>query len=140
MAGINQPIVWQNNKNDSQGTSTITAYLCGVAGNFATSATTLNLSGFSITAGQGALGYDNFSVGDEITVGGGTTHYEITAMTNLSADATTGDWSSGTITISPVLENLGAVKVGKSVVKEDSYKGNQGSAENHLRLRRLGYI
>ena len=139
MAGINQPVVWQNNSNDTQGTSTITAYLCGVAGNFATSATTLNLSGFSITAGQGALGYDNFSVGDEVTIGGGTTHYEITAMTNLSAGSDS-NWSSGNITISPGLENLGAVKVGKSVVKEDSYKGNQGSAENHLRLRNLGHI
>ena len=43
-----------------------------------------------------------------------------------------------TLVISPTLEaqadNNGVL------TKEDSYKGNQGSAENHLRLRNMGII
>jgi len=131
-------VQWTNNKNDGQAASTITSYLCGVAGNFAVSSSSLNLSGFGTTIGQGGLGYKNWAVGHEFTIEGDGTLYSITAMSNLSADSSTGDWSYGTATISPVLSAPG--RVGAAITKEDSYKGNQGSAENHLRLRRLGYI
>tara|TARA_R100000808_G_C2155447_1_gene167991 strand:- start:14639 stop:15040 length:402 start_codon:yes stop_codon:yes gene_type:complete len=131
-------VIWNNNKNDGQSASTITSYLCGVAGNFAASASTLNLSGFGTAILEGSKGYNNWAVGHEFTIEGDGTLYSITAMSNLSADSTTGDWSAGTITISPVLS--GAARVGAAITKEDSYKGNQGSAENHIRLRRLGYI
>jgi hypothetical protein len=131
-------VQWTNNKNDGQATATITSYLCGAAGNSVTSAATLNLSGFDTTIGQGGKGYNNWAVGHEFTIAGDTTLYSITTVSNLSADSTTGDWSYGTIGISPVL--AAGAGVGTAITKEDSYKGNQGSAENHLRLRRLGYI
>ena len=119
------PVQWTNNFNDTQSTDVITAAVAGSTGG---STGTSTLSAHSVTTGQWAVG-DEFTIDDNSD----TTLYSITSIT---MEETGRD--SASIGHSPVLAVTAAAA--KVILKEDSYKGNHRSAENHLRLRNMGII
>tara|TARA_R110000824_G_scaffold44622_2_gene129699 strand:+ start:2096 stop:2497 length:402 start_codon:yes stop_codon:yes gene_type:complete len=129
---------WTNNFNDTlQGTDVITA---GLSGDHIDNSTTVKLSSFELTDGDG-VGHPNWVVGDSFYVtGSASTLYEITAITQSTgrtyATDTTGEESN--ITITPGFDQH--LSAGNVIYKEGGYKGNQGSAKNHVRLRNQGLI
>ncbi len=120
------PVQWTNNFNDAQTTATIQM---DVKGGSQTGAT-LVVDGFVET--DPIDGSVNWKVGDEFTIAGLSKLYTITSIVE---DEGNSDWDIG---VSPNLE--GSPSNNAACLKEDSYKGNQGSAENHLRLRNMGLI
>jgi hypothetical protein len=77
-------------------------------------------------------GRSNWKVGDKFTVTNDSTNtlHEITVIPFAGA--------AGNITITPGLAEIALDD--EVCTKEDSYKGNQGSAAEHLRLRNQGQI
>ena len=126
---------WTNNFNDNQTTDTIQFT---VAGNHSSAATVL--SGHSVAEfDSDGTPSQNWRVGDEFHIGTATTLYSI-----VSARFIPGN-TNGQFIITPGL--VGAKSNGAKATKEgvvsdddDGYRGNQGSAENHLRLRNMGLI
>ena len=126
------PVNWTNNFNDAQTTATVTCVIDQA--DAAEDDTTIHVDAFVLEDSDG-VGYDNWSVGDEIRIEDNTGLYTITSIgTVAGTDVDLG--------ISPGLN--ADVPNDKTVYKEGptevGYKGNQGSAENHLRLRNLGII
>tara|TARA_Y100000310_G_scaffold324013_1_gene385268 strand:+ start:345 stop:737 length:393 start_codon:yes stop_codon:yes gene_type:complete len=124
---------WTNNVNDTQTDATI-QFLINNVSHEGAGQTDITVDEFVQT--DPIDGSVNWKVGDEFTIAGNAQVYTITVI------GFTG--SGGDLTI----ERKGGVAGGlaaqanNNVVcsKEDSYKGNQGSAENHLRLRNMGII
>jgi hypothetical protein len=125
------PVNWTNNFNDNQTTATVT---CVIDGAGSEDDVTIHVDAFVLADSDG-VGRDNWSVGDEIKIEDNTGLYTITSIgTVAGTDVDLG--------ISPGLND--DVPDDKVVYKEGplevGYKGNQGSAENHLRLRNMGLI
>jgi hypothetical protein len=128
-------VQWTNNFNDDLQSDTVITAI--VDGNQA-SGTALKVDNLTLTDHDGGA---NWRAGDEFTLKNSNDDdhaavlYSITA---LSAMGMAGVNKEYTLTISPTLaaqaDNNGVI------TKEDSYKGNHGSAENHLRLRNMGLI
>lgn len=119
---------WTNNPNDGQSTDIATA---GLSGTHTGSTTTLFLSSFELTDGDG-VGHANWKVGDSLTVtGSASTLYGITAIAGHGSD-------EAVVTIDTGL--VETIISGVVINKEGSYAGNQGSAANHVRLRNQGQI
>jgi hypothetical protein len=128
------PVNWINNSNDDlQSTTVITAKVDGEQ----TSGTTLNVDNFTQYDSDGGL---NWRAGDEFTITNVAADdddqlYSIVSITAGSGSGTAKNWAWViTPTLGETADDNG------TVTKEDSYKGNHGSAENHLRLRSLGII
>lgn len=131
-----EAIIWNNNFNDEQSADTITGTVAGTHG------TGMNtLSAHSIQqydANSRDVGRAQWAIGDQFTVQNDSTNtlYEVTSAgwdpegSGASTNAVFG------ITPGPAE----AFSNGDTITKEDSYKGNQGSAENHLRKRNMGLI
>ena len=125
---------WTNNFNDNQAIATV-QFL--VKGDSQTGAT-LTVDEFVET--DPIDGSVNWKVGDEFEIVGLAKLYTITSITE---DSGNSDWDIG---VSPNLESSPANNAkcskegGASDDSEDAYAGNQGSAENHLRLRNMGLI
>lgn len=117
-------VEWTNNFNDTQTTDIITAVVTADT----SSGTSLPVEDFDVTDSNGNT---NWRVGDEFTIENDNTLYSIVAIGTITAGV-------GTLTISPTLQ--ATANDGELITKEDSYKGNHGSAEEHLRKRNLGLI
>ena len=129
------PVQWTNNSNDDlQSTTVITATVkVAVAAGLAT----LNVDNFTQYDSDGGL---NWRAGDEFTITNvadddDATLYSIVSITAGSGSGTAKEWA---LVITPDLNFIADNNA--TLTKEDSYKGNQGSAENHLRLRNQGQI
>ena len=129
------PTECTNNFNDDlNSTTVITAKVKGNQG----SGTDLVVDNFTQydVAGNPSL---NWAVGDEFTITNDpdddATLYSITALSAMGLAGVNQEW---TITHTPTLAKQADNNA--TVTKEDSYKGNQRSAENHLRLRNQGQI
>ena len=124
---------WTTNFNDLQATATI-QFRINNGSNEAIGQTVITVDEFVQT--DPIDGSVNWKVGDEFTVAGNAQVYTIT---NIGFAGTGGDLT---------IEREGGAAGGLIAeaaddvlcTKESSYKGNQGSAENHLRLRRQGQI
>ncbi len=127
---------WTNNFNDGQSTDTITA---NTSGAFAYNSTAMLVSSFAKDDSDG-VGRANWKVDDTFFLpGSASTLYTISAIPSASP------YQRKDLSMLVLLNTFtpGIVEaVGKGVVitKEDSYKGNQGSAARHLRLRNQGLI
>lgn len=122
---------WTNNFNDVQAVGTIQFKIDGEE---AQGQTTISVDHFVET--DPIDGSVNWKVGDEFTIAGDTTLYSIVSIT---AGSGTGDAKNFDLVITPATV-LDPTPNNTDCTKEDSYKGNQGSAENHLRLRNMGII
>ena len=122
---------WTNNFNDVQSTATITFKIDGEE---AQGQTTISVDFFVLT--DPLDGSVNWKAGDEFTIAGDTTLYSIVSIT---AGSGTGDDQNFDLVITPATV-LDPTPNNTVCTKEDSYKGYQGSAENHLRLRNQGQI
>jgi hypothetical protein len=133
------PVNWTNNFNDTQSDTVITAKVkVNHAIGEGTVANPLDVDNLTRLDHDGGL---NWRAGDEFTITNVTDDDDATLYSITSITAGDTDYDADTVyslVISPVLafqaDNNG------TLTKEDSYKGNQGSAENHLRLRNLGHI
>lgn len=129
-------VEWTNNFNDEQSADVIGGT---VAGSHSLGAS--SLSAHSFNEADAAFGKNqvggraNWAVGDEFTIAGTSTVYSITSLT---LDDDSLGLGNATIGISPTLDEN--KDNGDAITKEDSYKGNHGSAENHLRLRNQGIV
>ena len=134
-----EAIIWNNNFNDEQSADTITGTVAGTHG------TGMNtLSAHSIQqydANSRDVGRAQWAIGDQFTVENDSTNtlYEVTSAgwdpEGVGSGAALTNAVFG-ITPSPAE----AFSNGDTITKEDSYKGTQGSAENHLRKRNMGLI
>ena len=124
------PVNWTNNSNDGQSADIIT-FLINNGSDEAIGQTVITVDDFDQTDTDG-VGHPNWKVGDKFTITNDSTNtlHEITAIGFTGA--------GGDITITPAL--VEAAVDDEVCTKEDSYKGNQGSAERHLRLRNQGII
>ena len=127
---------WTNNFNDGQSTDTITA---NTSGAFAYNSTAMLVSSLAKDDSDG-VGRANWKVDDTFFLpGSASTLYTISAITYASTYATLcAAQQPARITFTPGI--VEAVGKGVVITKEDSYKGNQGSAARHLRLRNQGLI
>lgn len=123
-------IEWTNNFNDEQSTDVIT-FTINNASNEAAGQTVITVDSFNQTDSDGN-GHANWKVGDKFTVTNDSTN-TLHEITNIGFSGSGGD-----ITITPALAEEAVDD--EVCTKEDSYKGNQGSAERHLRLRNQGQI
>ena len=129
------PVNWTNNFNDNQVAATIQFKVNGAAQN---ATTTLAVDEFVQT--DPIDGSVNWKVGDEFEIAGVTDQlYTIEAIGFAGA--------AGNLTISPATKASGPAdnalcskEGGSASDSADGYAGNQGSAENHLRLRNMGII
>ena len=130
MASVN----WNNNFNDNQAAGIIGAT---VAGSHSAAVATLSAHSADEYDAEwaGDVGHKNWRVGDQFTVAGTTTVYTLTGLTLDDDGLGKGNASFG---FTPPLDE--GKDDGDAITKEDSYKGNQGSVQNHIRLRNLGYI
>lgn len=120
---------WTNNFNDSQSDDTIQA---GLSAALTYNATTARLSSFAKYDSDGN-GSENWKVNDTFFFpNSATTLHTIESIVRTSSD------SEGVITFTPGVK--AAVGLGVLITKEDSYKGNHGSAAEHLRKRNQGSI
>ena len=121
-------IQWTNNSNDTQSTDSVQAVLSGY---HAASVSVITVASVADAGSERA----HWANGHEFNIAGDSTLYSITSAGKL-ADLM-ASW-----VVSPVLALSAAT--GTVVSKEGGgsvgYKGNQGSAENHLRLRNQGQI
>ena len=123
-------IQWTNNFNDEQTTDVIT-FAINNGSDEAAGQTVITVDSFNQTDSDGT-GRANWKVGDKFTVTNDSTNtlHEITVIDFAGA--------GGDITITPGLAETALDD--EVCTKEDSYKGNHGSAERHLRLRNQGQI
>ena len=125
------PTEWTNNFNDDLNSATvITAKVKGAQ----SSGTDLLVDNFTQYDVDGNPSL-NWGAGDEFTIAGHDTLYTVVSIVAGSGSGTAKEW---TINHTPTLE--AQADNNATVTKEDSYKGNQRSAENHLRLRNQGQI
>tara|TARA_B100001559_G_C16478086_1_gene612381 strand:- start:1027 stop:1425 length:399 start_codon:yes stop_codon:yes gene_type:complete len=131
------PTEWTNNFNDDLNSTTVVTAI--VKGNQATGTDLIvdNFTQYDVD-GNPSL---NWGVGDEFTLKNGNDDdhadvlYTITALSAKGLTGTAQEWViDHTPTLAAQADNDGVI------TKEDSYKGNQRSAENHLRLRNQGQI
>ena len=133
------PVNWTNNSNDTQYTTVITAKVkVAHPDGEGTTGDPLEVDNLTATDHDGGL---NWRAGDEFTITNvapddDATLYSITSIT--AGDANANAATVYSLVISPVLAEIADDNA--TLTKEDSYKGNQGSAENHLRLRNQGQI
>lgn len=127
--GLNDNFNWTNNFNDTETTDVISFLLDG---DEASAQTELSVKDFDITDSDG-LGHPNWDVGDKLTFAAetGTPVHTITEIDVNGA-------GTGTITVTPGLAS--GLSEDDPGLKQSSYKGKHGSAENHLRLFRQGLI
>ena len=129
------PTEWTNNFNDDLNSATvITAKVKGAQG----SGTDLLVDNFTQYDVDGNPSL-NWAAGDEFTITNSPddddTLYTIVSIVEGSGTGTAQEWTiNHTPTLAKEADN------NATVTKEDSYKGNQRSAENHLRLRNQGQI
>jgi hypothetical protein len=129
------PTEWTNNFNDDLNSDTvITAKVKGNQG----SGTDLIVDNFTQYDVDGNPSL-NWAVGDEFTIvndpDDDATLYSVTALSAKGLAGTAQEWViDHTPTLAKQADNNG------TVTKEDSYKGNHRSAENHLRKRNMGLI
>lgn len=132
------PLNWTNNPNDltiGQSTTVITAKVKGNQG----SGTDLLVDNFTQYDSDGNPSL-NWAAGDEFTITNvadddDDTIYTIESIVAGSGSGAAKEW---TINHTPTLKVQADDNA--TVTKEDSYKGNQRSAENHCRLRNMGLI
>ena len=127
------PVQWTNNFNDNlQSTTVITCSAKGAQ----PSGTDLVVDNFTQYDSDGGL---NWGVGDEFTINNSpdddATLYTVVSLSGMGLTGTAREW---TIVHTPTLAKQADDNA--IVQKEDGYKGNQRSAENHLRLRNMGLI
>ena len=136
------PMIWTNNFNDTQSTDTISFGLSGRAGGgtpgqgaYPATTTTLNVSSFPVH--NEATGIVGFKANDEVYwEHDSSTLYTITSIvTATGAGLVVG---GANLVISPGLTP--ALSANATFYKEDQYKGNHSSAENHCRKRNMGLI
>ena len=132
------PVQWTNNFNDGQSDTVITGKVKVAHGvGEGTVANPLDVDNLTRLDHDGGL---NWRAGDEFTITNSpdddATLYSITSIT--AGDTNYNAATVYSLVISPVLKFIADDNA--IITKEDSYKGNQGSAENHLRLRRQGMI
>ena len=131
------PLNWTNNPNDltiGQSTTVITAKVKGNQG----SGTDLLVDNFTQYDSDGNPSL-NWAAGDEFTITNSPdddpTLYTIVSIVEGSGTGVNQEWTiNHTPTLAKEADN------NATVTKEDSYKGNQRSAENHCRLRNMGII
>ena len=133
------PVNWTNNFNDNQTTTVITAKVkTAHAAAEGTVAAPLEVDNLTRLDHDGGL---NWRAGDEFTITNVAADDDDQLYSIVSITAGDTDYDTGTVyslVLNPVLQEIADDNA--TLTKEDSYKGNQGSAENHLRLRNQGII
>jgi hypothetical protein len=123
---------WTNNWNDTADFDIVGFTLALDSGTYATAEVTLSAHSVAQYDDDGVPSL-NWAVGDEFLFVGDTTVHSITSIA----------WTTGTTNADIGIAGPGlseAKSPGLSGYKEESYRGLQRSAENHLRLRNQGQI
>ena len=133
------PVNWTNNFNDTQSDTVITAKVkVAHAADEGTVANPLDVDNLTRLDHDGGL---NWRAGDEFTITNVAADDDDQLYSIVSITAGDTDYDADTVyslVLDPVLQEIADNNA--TLTKEDSYKGNQGSAENHLRLRNQGQI
>ena len=136
-------IEWTNNFNDTAGTGSISFGLSGRAGSgtpgvsaYPHDTTALNVSACPIH--NEATNTIGFKAGDEVyaEIDGSAQLYTISSVVTATGAGLVAEGAN--IVITPGLQIY--LSAGSVFWKEDQYKGQHSSAENHLRKRNMGLI